>query len=171
MGCSASVKLSLFIYKVGIIIQDPVFKVVVRLEIMYATHLIWRNIPTLNKGPSKALFQLSLLHYKPHQILLAFIGRKRPKSSCWIVGIYLGAWGKNAFPNSFRLLAESVSLLAVNQEPLIASRSSCHFYLQTSKSALSPSHASNLSVFFCHQSRELNFILQAMRKWSPVHIP
>ena len=50
MDCSTSVKLRFLVYKMGRIIQDSLFKVVLRLEIMYTTYIIWGNVSFLNKG-------------------------------------------------------------------------------------------------------------------------
>lgn len=70
------------------------------------------NMPNLgkplNKG-HKGLFQLSMVHYKPHQNLVDLLGPRRPKSRCYLAGTYLEAWMKNPIPSSFRLLAESLS--------------------------------------------------------------
>ena len=78
MSCSTYVKVTFLSGKMGIIIQEPLFNIVVRLEILYTIGPIWRRVSTVNKRHKRPCF-------KPHQNLVALIGLRR------LAGIYLEA--------------------------------------------------------------------------------
>lgn len=61
MSCSISVLLSFLICDMGIVTQDWVFNVVVKLELMYAACLIWRGALNVNKGQRPYFSDLSSL--------------------------------------------------------------------------------------------------------------
>lgn len=56
------------------------------------------NLGKCSNGEQRAqvLFQWSVLHDTPHQRLVALKVLEKPKSRCWLAGIYLEAWGEEA---------------------------------------------------------------------------
>lgn len=106
-------KVIFLIGKMGIIIQEPPFNVVVRLEMLYTTRQIWRSVSTVNKRHKKPCFRFLWCMQTTSKLSSLNRSQKAKVKASWHSSG--GLRGRIPLPSSFWLLAEAGFLLALGE--------------------------------------------------------